>query len=142
MFSGDKPKNFKVVRYNWLSHHSCVERLLESWDTVNLFLNEITLNEKTKSGTSVLSLMQNVDVKAYLLFLKHILNYFNSFNAFFQAVETRIHLLQPKSLEFLTIVCKHFLKSELLNNVCNIKFAEKENHKLLDEKLVWDSNVK
>lgn len=49
-------------------------------------------------------------------------------------METRIHLLQPKSVELLTTVCKHFLKSEHLNNLCNnIKFDEKENQKLLEE---------
>ncbi|KAL6417143.1 hypothetical protein ACFW04_014655 [Cataglyphis niger] len=86
-------------------------RLLESWDIIKLFLNEITISEK-----------------------KHILNFLNSFNAFFQAVEARIHLLQPKSVAFLTTVCKYFLKSEHLNNLySNIKFDYNENQKSLEE---------
>jgi len=60
--------------------------------------------------------MQNIDMKAYLLFLKHMLNFFNTFNAFFQAVETRINLLQPKSMNFLFQISKHFLKPELLQH--------------------------
>jgi len=50
------------------------------------------MSEKTKSAHYLLYTMQNPDVKAYLLFLKHILNFCNFFNAFFQAVETRIQL--------------------------------------------------
>ncbi|KAM0727925.1 Zinc finger protein 862 [Formica fusca] len=129
--------NHKILKLSdtrWLSRHSCVERHLELWDTTKLFLTEMVVSEKSKSGENLLSIMQNPDVKAYLLFLKHILNFFNSFNAFFQALETRIHLLQPKSVELLITVCKHFLKPELLKYVCNddFKFSEKENQKSLN----------
>ncbi|KAL6421193.1 hypothetical protein ACFW04_013746 [Cataglyphis niger] len=111
--------NLKLSNARWLSHHSCVERLLD---------------EKIESGTYLLSMMQNLDIKAYFLFLQNILNFFNSFNTFFQAIETRIHLLQLKSVEFLITVCKYFLKSEHLNNLCNnIKFDENENQKSLEE---------
>jgi len=82
--------------------------------------------------------MRKVDTKAYFLFLKYILNEFNAFNAFFQGLETRIHLLQPKSVNFLFKVCKNFLKDELLKsfnaeNVINIIFSLKENQKDLHE---------
>ena len=81
--------------------------------------------------------MRKVDIKAYYLFLKYILKDFIAFNAFFQAVETRIHLLHSKSVQFLFKICKHFLKDELMKsfteNIMNIVFSEKENHKVLDE---------
>lgn len=78
--------------------------------------------------------MQRHDVKAYFLFLEHILYTFNSFNAFFQAAETRVYLLQPKSVKFLTTICEYFLKPELLKNVCNnIQFSQQENQKSLNE---------
>jgi len=67
--------------------------------------------------------MRKVDTKAYFLFLKYILNKFNAFNAFFQG-ETRIHLLQPKSINFLFKVCKNFLK----NRVFKI-FQRRERYK-------------
>lgn len=119
----------------WLSRHSCIERLLECWNTIELFLREIVITEKTKSGEKLLSEMQNPDVKGYLLFLKYILNFFNSFNAFFQSVETRIQFLQPKSLQFLTTICEHFIKPELLKNILNnnFDFSDKENLKSLNE---------
>jgi len=59
-------------------------------------------------------MMNNVEMKAYFLFLKYVLNFFNTFNAFFQALETRIHLLHPKSINFLFQICRNFLKEEYL----------------------------
>ncbi|EZA53841.1 hypothetical protein X777_06645 [Ooceraea biroi] len=48
---------------------------------------------------------------------KHVsFNLFNFFNAFFQAHETRIHLLHSKSVNFLLQISKHFLKPEALNH--------------------------
>ncbi|KAL6420215.1 hypothetical protein ACFW04_011775 [Cataglyphis niger] len=82
---------------------------------IKLFLTKIIISEKTKSGTYLLSMMQNLDIKAYFLFLQ-------------------IYLLQPKSVEFSTTVYKYFLKSEHLNNLCcNIKYDENENQKSLEE---------
>lgn len=81
--------------------------------------------------------MEKLDVKAYLLFLKYILNFFNSFNAFFQALETRIHLLQRKSFQLLNIICQHFLNSELVHNNNfvnnNFDFSNTENQKSINE---------
>jgi len=133
-FQKTNRKILKLCDTRWLSRYLCIERLLESWDTIQYFLNEIVITEKTKSGEYLLSIMSNVETKAYFLFLKYILNFFNAFNAFFQAVETRIHLLQPKSLNFLFKICQHFLKDEHLKPFSmNITFSLKENHKILNE---------
>lgn len=107
-FQGKKLKILKLCDTRWLSHYLCVERLLESWDTIKHFLTEFVVSEKTTAGEYLLSLMGNVELKAYFLFLKYILNLFNAFNAFFQALETRIHLLQLKSQNFLFEVCRNF----------------------------------
>jgi len=132
--SKEQIANLKLCDTRWLSRYLCIERLLESWDTIQYFLNEIVITEKTKSGEYLLSIMSNVDTKAYFLFLKYILNFFNAFNAFFQALETRIHLLQPKSLNFLFKICQHFLKDEHLKPFSmNIIFSLKENQKILNE---------
>lgn len=49
-------------------------------------------------------------------------------------METRIQLLQPKSLEFLNIISKHFLKPECLRNLNNnFDFSNKKNQKSLNE---------
>ena len=60
--------------------------------------------------------------------------FFIAFNAFFQALKTRIHLLQPKSLIFLYQMCQNFLKDEHLKPfTINILFFLKENQKALNE---------
>jgi len=133
-FQETNRKILKLSDTRWLSRHSCIERLIESWNTIELFLREIIINEKTKPGENLLSLMLNLDVKAYLLFLKHILHFSILLMHFSQALETRIQLLQSKSLQFLTIICKHFIKPELLKNVSdNFEFSKKENQKSLNE---------
>lgn len=92
-FQDTNRKLLKLCDTRWLSHYLCIDRVLESWNTIKHFLIEMTVSEKTKSGEYLLIIMENVETKAYFLFLKYALNLFNSFNAFFQAHETKIHLL-------------------------------------------------
>lgn len=69
-----------------------------------------------------------------IFFFKYVLNFFNAFNAFFQASETRIHLLQPKSKNFLFQICRNFIKEEYLKPFSsNIIFSLKENQKPINE---------
>nr|XP_012214424.1 PREDICTED: uncharacterized protein LOC105667289 [Linepithema humile] len=118
----------------WLSHYSFVKKLLESWDIIKFFFIKMARNENTESEQlDLLILMESLDIKAYLFFLKHILNCFNSFNVFFQTLETKIHLLQSKSVEFLTIFSKYFLKENFAQHLCNNQFSQKENQKALDK---------
>lgn len=107
---------------------------MEYWDTIQLFIYERSASEKTKSTDYLKSMIENVEIKAYLFFLKYILHFFNEFNAFFQASETRIHLLQPKSSNFLFQICRNFLKAEHLKSFStNIIFSLKENQKDIND---------
>ncbi|EZA46915.1 hypothetical protein X777_00699, partial [Ooceraea biroi] len=132
-FQDNNRKILKLCNTRSLFHHSCVTRFLEGWDTIIYFLSEMVMSEKSKSGEYLLSIMKNVDTKAYFFF-KYIFNLFNSFNAFFQAVETRIHLLHSQSVNFLLQVCKYFLTQEHLKSpINNIVFSVKENQKALHD---------
>lgn len=87
------------------------------------------MSDKTKSAEYLLSMMENLELKPYFLFLKYILHFFNVFNAFFQSGETRIHLLQLKSVNFLFQICQNFVKKEHLHNIItniNINFSHSE----------------
>ncbi|KAL6418864.1 hypothetical protein ACFW04_014212 [Cataglyphis niger] len=95
--------------------------LLESWDTIKYFLNETVVNDQSKSAEHLLSIMENVDTKVYFLFLKYVLNFLNQFNAFFQAIETRIHLLQLRSVNFLIKISQNFIKPDLLKHLLLVK---------------------
>lgn len=94
----------------------------------------MVVSDKTKSAEDLLSMMDNVELRAYFLFLKYVLNYFNSFNAYFQSTETRIHLLQLKSVDFLSHICQNFVKKEFLKDVTTIEnFSHKDIQKDVDE---------
>lgn len=124
-------KILKLSETRWLSHHTCVVRLLESWNTMEHFLREMVVSDKqTTSAEYLLSVMENVETKAYFLFLQYFLNFFNAFNAFFQAAETRIHLLQMKSENFLSEICRNFVKEELMKDLATLRnFSQKEIQK-------------
>lgn len=132
-FQESSHKILKLSNTRWLSRYSCVERILSSWDSIKHFLIDMAVIEKNEMGEDLLSIMQNIDTKAYLLFLKYILNLFNTFNAFFQAVETRIHLLHSKSMNLLFQISQHFLKPDLLKDLFTINFSESTNHKSLED---------
>lgn len=117
----------------WLSHHACIEKLLDSWDTIKRFLNERLKGEKIKVEKNLSCVMQNSDTKAYLLFLKYSLSVFEKFIASFRVVETKIHLLHPESINFLTNICTHFLKPDCINDLPNVEFSKSENHKDLED---------
>ncbi|KYN37919.1 hypothetical protein ALC56_07715 [Trachymyrmex septentrionalis] len=129
--------NNRLSRLNdtrWRSHYLCVKKLLESWDTIKHFLNQISVNEKTRAEECLLSMMDNIELKAYFLFLEYTLNFFNKFNTFFQALDTRIHILQPKSLNFLLQICQNFLKEKHLKPFSkNVVFSLQENQKDLHQ---------
>src|SRR5580765_537851 len=130
------PRNRKILKLcdtRWLSHYLCVERLLESWDTIKYFLIEMVVSEKKFWRISTVYDEQRRN-KSLFSFFKYILNFFNAFNAFFQALETRIHLLQSKSENFLFQICQNFLKEEHLKSFSrNIVFSLKENQKAVND---------
>lgn len=134
-FQNKNRKILKLSDTHWISHYLCIKRLLESWDTIKYRLSEVIVNEKTKTGEYLLLMMDNVEMKAYFLFLKYILNFFNTFNVFFQATETRIHFLQPKSANLLFQVCRNFIKKEHLKPLSTniITFSAKENQKPINK---------
>ncbi|KAK0090238.1 hypothetical protein PV326_004193 [Microctonus aethiopoides] len=60
---------------------------------------------------------------------------------FFQAVATKIHLLQDKTSELLNIICRKFVKPEKLSDIGqDFEFEETESHKCIsDISLGFDS---
>lgn len=129
-------KNLKLHKPYWLSDYTCIKRLLESWDEIEEFLQETVLNDKIKSEEYLLSLMDNLETKAYFLFLKYILDFFNSFKIFFQSVETRIHMLQSKSANLFVEICQNFVKKQYLKDGANLNFSNKKIYKSLLEIVV------
>ncbi|XP_014474937.1 PREDICTED: uncharacterized protein LOC106744562 [Dinoponera quadriceps] len=127
-------KILKLSKTRWLSHYPYVEKLLESWNTIQHSLQEMASSDETKCAEYLLAMMNNVELKAYFFFLKYILCFFDAFNTFFQSVETRVHLLQSKSINLLYEVCQNFVKEEHLENLTTIvKFSNREIQKDVNE---------
>ncbi|KYN09791.1 hypothetical protein ALC57_18084, partial [Trachymyrmex cornetzi] len=116
-FDGICRKILKLSETRWLSRHACVARLNENWEVLLKLLQEEQLSEKSKSGAALLYLMQNSEIQAYLLFFEYILDVFNKFNSSFQTEETKVHLLQSATENFLKTVLKNVVIASLLNFV-------------------------
>ncbi|EZA47181.1 hypothetical protein X777_16585, partial [Ooceraea biroi] len=98
-FQQSSHKILKLANTRWLSRRSCISRLLEYW---------------------VIHYAQ-CRYKSIFLFLDYILNFFNIFNAYFQAEKTRIYLLQPKLFNLLADISRNFLKPEIVRILPNIR---------------------
>lgn len=58
---------------------------------------------------------------------------------YFSAIDTRIHLLQLKSVNLLSQICRNFIKKEYLKNIAtNINFLQKEIQKDINEIFVGE----
>lgn len=78
-FEDKYQKIVKLSQTRLLSHYKCVDRLIQSWNTIYHFLREMIVSEKIKSAKCLLSMIDNLEIKAYFLFLKYILYFFNVF---------------------------------------------------------------
>lgn len=92
-----KKKNLKLVSTRWLSLYQCIERVLEMWNVLQHFFILAAVEDNLKQSTFIHEALNNNEVKAYFLFLKYALNYFNSFNALFQSKNVLIHQLTIES---------------------------------------------
>ncbi|CAI6355787.1 unnamed protein product [Macrosiphum euphorbiae] len=79
---------------------------------------------------TILKAMENHFTKAYLLFLKYVLNIMNSFNALFQSKTVLIHKITEASENILKDFCSNFIKLEVLSNsdIKNIDVADPNNY--------------
>ncbi|XP_066583780.1 protein FAM200A-like [Prorops nasuta] len=133
-FQEKNKKILKLCDTRWLCRYQCIERILTSWNSIVNFLREMVVSENSKTAQDLLSTVENVDTKAYFLFLKFVLNYFNSFSAYFQTRETRVHLIYDKSVQLLKDLCINYLKTPLINYLTdNIRLSDEHNIKNIEE---------
>ncbi|XP_066590784.1 zinc finger MYM-type protein 6-like [Prorops nasuta] len=131
-FEKETKNLLKYAETRWLSRHTCIERILEQWNIIHTFLLELMSENKSQAEEMLLS-MNNPETKAYLYFLENVLKKFNSFNAFFQASETRIHVLHKSCMKFLMFLLQKFIKPALLKDeilipyLRNIDFGRTDN---------------
>lgn len=123
----------------WSALSNCVYRLLSQWDVLIEDFWVSAFEDKNPVANIILTDMQNPYIKAYLLFLKHVLPIFNSFNAMFQSSKILVHKLYIESRRFVKLLCINFIQPFFYNEDAKLDFLNVNNpHVLLP---ISDINV-
>lgn len=131
----ESTKILSLSTTRWLSRHACIVRILDNWEAIKHFFTLAVFEDKLKSAEDILSEMQDMRSKAYLLFLKYALNFLNSFNALFQARIVLIHKLFDSSEKLFKQICSNFLKPEVYaanSNLSQINVKHPNNFQELE----------
>lgn len=105
---------------SWLVLHKCIVKLTENWDLFKkYFANEVEISG-VKSAQVILKQLNDDSMKAYLLFLKYILQYFNHLIALYQSKQFLIHTLYENSQQLICEVAQHFVTPNALKDVVKI----------------------
>ncbi|XP_049304042.1 protein ZBED8-like [Bactrocera dorsalis] len=121
MLGGRKKKILRMCATRWLSHHRCVESVLENWEVLLEFFKQAVAQDKLKSTEIISFELNNECNRAYLLFLKYVLNYFNTLNALFQSKVPLIHVFQRESEKLFLSLGQNFIKKSELNTTCAVR---------------------
>jgi len=132
-FNVEKNKILKSCNTRWLVLHKCVERLLNNWDVLKNYFILAVVEDQSKSAEDILILLNDSTVKAYILFLKYSLNYFNNFNALFQSRKILIHKLFINSNQLIVQIAQNFIIPEALNNIAILNIDDETNMKDLTD---------
>lgn len=110
----------------------CRKIILKNWQVLEQYFILTVVEDKTKSAENILELLNDKSVKAYLLFLKYSLKYFNSFNALFQSRKILIHKLFENSQRLIYQIAQNFIKPEFLENSFDFNFENEEIRQALE----------
>lgn len=116
----------KVCATRWLVLHSCVERLLQNWIPLEQYFTGVVLEDtrrKDREAAAILDEFRNIFTKAYLYFLKYVLEYFNKVNALFQSEKTMMHKLWDCSMGLLKQLCQNYMRQNVLDSIATIDLA-------------------
>lgn len=86
-----------------------------------------TVEDKIKSADVILEYLLNDSVKAYMLFFKYSLHFFNNFNALFQSRNILIHKLFKNSWQIIQQIAQNFVKIDVLKDIFNLDIDNKNN---------------
>lgn len=132
-FNTEKKKILKLSTTRWLSMHKCIERILENWDVLKHYFTYALAEDHLKMAEQILEGLNDSVTKCYLLFMRYVLNYFNSFNALFQSRNILIHELFDRSKTILMQIMQNFVKPELLYLCENIDIRSPHSYVILEK---------
>jgi len=78
IFNVERNKILKLSNSQWLVLHKCIVRLLDNWDVSKNYFVLAVVEDKLKSAEIILNQLNDNFIKAYILFLKYSLNFFNN----------------------------------------------------------------
>ncbi|XP_024872448.1 uncharacterized protein LOC112455009 [Temnothorax curvispinosus] len=116
-FGVESRKILKLSGTRWLVLQKCVTRLLDNWEVLKHYFHLETIESKNKSAITIFNTLNDNKIKAYMLFLKYCLKFFNQFNAFFQGRNILIHKLAESSEHLIKQIGNNFLLPEALKNI-------------------------
>lgn len=107
----------KLSGITWFVLQKFVPKLLNNWDALkHCFYLEIS-ESKNKLAEDIHNILNDDRIKAYMLFLKYSLNFFNNFNALFQSRKILIHKLTKSSEQLIKQIGQNFLLPARLQNI-------------------------
>ena len=116
----ERRKMLRLVDTRWLAMQHCIERILSQWEVLKLLFFQAHTEDKVASAELIMNEFNNPYTKAYLLFLKYVLGYFNQMNALFQSKNNLIGILQDESIRMTRLICRIFIRPEYLSNLSQI----------------------
>jgi len=126
-FNVERKKLLKLSNTRWLVLQKCVVRLLDNWDVLKNYFTLAVLEDKTKFAETILTQLNDNSIKAYLLFLKYVLHYFNSFNALFQSRKILIHKLFTSSHQLIRDLVRNFMILDSYKHISSLNIDNEEN---------------
>ncbi|XP_032690779.1 uncharacterized protein LOC116853718 isoform X2 [Odontomachus brunneus] len=110
-------KILKLSGTRWSVLQKCVERLLDNWEVLKHYFNLESFEHKNNSAHLISNSLNNKIIKAYMLFLKYSLTFFNSFNALHQSRQILIYKIAENCEQLMKQIGKNFLICNVLNNI-------------------------
>lgn len=121
----ERHKILKLPDTKWL----CVVRFLENGEVLKSYFTLAIVEDKVKSAQVIFEYLNDNSVKAYILFLKYVLNYFNNFNALFQSRKILIHKLFESSQQLINQLAQKF---DVLDDISILDLDDKNNIQHID----------
>lgn len=133
IFNTETKTALKSPNTKWLVLHECIVRLTENWDVLKNYFIFATVESNSKSAVTISKLFNNNSTRAYLLFLKYSLKFFNHLNEVYQSCRFLSHVLLEDSRKLIHAVASNFIAPSALKNIANINLEDHKNILNIDD---------
>lgn len=116
-FDPESWKNLKLSETKWFVLHKHVVKILDNWEFLRNYFYTESEGKKSKAAKLILDMLNNDKCKAYVLFLKYILIFFDRFHALLQTQKIVIHKLAKSCEQLIKQVGCNFMLPVAMNNI-------------------------